>query len=62
MSGRWAAFVEREDQVIVPLMNEEDEGLILLFGSRTDARRYLEGVPLYQAFGGFVVDLDEAAE
>lgn len=62
MSCRWVAFVERSDEVVVPCMNDEDEGLIMIFGSRTAAQRYLESVPLYQAFGGYVVNLDEAAE
>jgi len=62
MKCRWVAFVERSDNIVVPMMNEEDEGLILIFEDRKAAQSYLESVPLYQAFGGYVVNLDEAAE
>lgn len=62
MKCRWVAFVERGDDIVVPIMDEEDEGLILIFQDRKAAQSYLESVPLYQAFGGYVVNLDEAAE
>ncbi|SDS25027.1 hypothetical protein SAMN05216198_1537 [Halopseudomonas litoralis] len=62
MSDRWIALIEREDRIVIPCMSEDNESCIEVFDSKTSAEQYLHGVPLYQAFGGFVININESAE
>ncbi|MGS0735526.1 hypothetical protein ACVBEG_02970 [Pseudomonas sp. GG8] len=60
--SRWIALIEREDKIVVPCMTQEDDGCIEIFNSKELAEEYLHDVPLYKAFGGYVINIDEAAE
>ncbi|MNP47459.1 hypothetical protein D3C76_1415130 [compost metagenome] len=62
MVSRWIALIEREEGIVIPCMREDDECLIMIFETKADAYEHLQDVPLYQAFGGYAISLDEAAE